>query len=213
MAKQHHISTVMTSCDPRVAQGLTDPDVIELWLLRQQSPLTRSCYERDIRRLLGWTGKSLTHASALDLERFAIWLAASGLASISVGRTLAAVRSLFRFAERIGYCSNVAARRSAAKRSAREREALGRGRRSEIDFHGAEPAQPYTPDLVVCVGAAGFGGMRTPLGASSAAWWCWPNHCTGERAAHPRGFAPHGDVANACRPKGGCARGRAGIPI
>ena len=83
--------------------------MIELWLLRQQSPLTRSCYERDARRLLGWTGKHLTQTTALDLERFAVGLIASSLASISVGRTLAAVRSIFRFAERIGYCSNVAA--------------------------------------------------------------------------------------------------------
>lgn len=44
--------------------------------------------------------------TALDLERFAVGLGSSGLATISQGRTLAAVRSLFRFAERIGYCSN-----------------------------------------------------------------------------------------------------------
>jgi site-specific recombinase XerD len=36
-------------------------------------------------------------------------LAGSGLAPISQGRTLAAIRSFFRFAERIGYCRNVAA--------------------------------------------------------------------------------------------------------
>lgn len=99
----------METIDPRVSQGLADADVIELWLLRQQSPLTRSCYERDIRRLLSSAGKLLPQTAALDLERFAVALAASGLASISVGRTLAAVRSLFRFAERIGYCRNVAA--------------------------------------------------------------------------------------------------------
>jgi len=42
------------------------------------------------------------------LERFAEALAGSGLAPISQGRTLAAVRSLFRFAQRIGYCGNPA---------------------------------------------------------------------------------------------------------
>jgi hypothetical protein len=72
----------MRTCDPRVASALTNPDVIKLWLLRQQSPLTRSCYERDIRRLLGWMGKPMIETTALDLERFAVGLAGSGLASI-----------------------------------------------------------------------------------------------------------------------------------
>ena len=44
----------------------------------------------------------------LDLERFAEMLADSGLAPISQGRTLAAIRSFFRFSERIGFCRNVA---------------------------------------------------------------------------------------------------------
>jgi integrase/recombinase XerD len=99
----------METIDPQVAAGLTDADVIELWLRRQQSPLTRSAYERDIRRLLSWTGKGLAQTTALELERFAVALSESGLASISVGRTLAAVRSLFRFAARVGYCTNAAA--------------------------------------------------------------------------------------------------------
>src|SRR5450432_3596413 len=106
---QHYITTVMEIIDPRVAAGLADADVIELWLHRQQSPLTRSAYERDIRKLLAWAGKPLTLITALDLERFAVALSDSGLASISQGRTLAAVRSLFRFAQRIGYCVNIAA--------------------------------------------------------------------------------------------------------
>ena len=106
---EHHITTVMETIDPHIAAGLSDTNVIELWLHRQPSPLTRSAYERDIRRLRSWTGKGLAQTTALDLERFAVALSESGLASISVGRTLAAVRSLFRFAARIGYCANVAA--------------------------------------------------------------------------------------------------------
>jgi len=65
-------------------------------------------YLRDIRRLLSATSLKLTETSALDLERFAESLAGSGLAPISQGRTLAAVRSFFRFAQRIGYCANPA---------------------------------------------------------------------------------------------------------
>ena len=106
---EHHITTVMETIDPQVAAGLGDAEIIELWLHRQPSPLTRSAYERDIRRLRSWTGKRLSQTAVLDLERFAVALSESGLASISVGRTLAAVRSLFRFAARVGYCTNVAA--------------------------------------------------------------------------------------------------------
>jgi site-specific recombinase XerD len=65
-------------------------------------------YLRDIRRLLRTTGLKLPKTSALDLERFAEALAGSGLAPISQGRTLAAVRSLFQVAQRFGYCGNPA---------------------------------------------------------------------------------------------------------
>jgi len=106
--RERYISTVMETINPPVSPRLTDAKVIELWLRRQRSPLTRSVYRRDIRRLLRETGLKLPKTSALDLERFAESLAGSGLAPISQGRTLAAVRSLFRFAERIGYCANPA---------------------------------------------------------------------------------------------------------
>jgi integrase/recombinase XerD len=91
------------------SKGLSDCEVIELWLRRQQSPATRSVYRRDVSRLTTWSDKTLAETDPLDLERFAEMLAGSGLAPISQGRTLAAVRSFFRFAERIGFCRNVAA--------------------------------------------------------------------------------------------------------
>ena len=61
-----------------------------------------------------WSDKTLAEIDPLDLERFAEALAGSGLAPISQGRTLAAIRSFFRFAERIGYCRNVAGRAGTA---------------------------------------------------------------------------------------------------
>jgi len=62
----------------------------------------------DMGRLTTCSDKTLAETDPLDLERFAEKLAGSGLAPISQGRTLAAIRSFFRFAERIGYCRNVA---------------------------------------------------------------------------------------------------------
>lgn len=99
----------METIKPPGSKGLTDSEVIELWLCRQRSPLTRSVYRRDIGRLLRLMSRTLAEIGALDLERFAEALAGSGLAPISQGRTLAAIRSFFRFAERIGYCRNAAA--------------------------------------------------------------------------------------------------------
>lgn len=105
-----HISTVMrTSSQPTGSKGLSDSGVIDLWLRRQRSSATRSVYRRDITRLTTCSDKTLLETDPLDLERFAEMLAGSGLAPISQGRTLAAIRGFFRFVERIGYCRNVAA--------------------------------------------------------------------------------------------------------
>jgi integrase/recombinase XerD len=75
-----------------------DSEIIELWLTSQPSPHTRSCYQRDIDRLSAFTGKPIGKLKLGDLQRFAQSLA--GLAPISRGRTIAAIRSLFRFCQR-----------------------------------------------------------------------------------------------------------------
>jgi integrase/recombinase XerD len=98
----------METIQPAADKGLIEPEMVGLWLNRQRSLLTRSVYRRDINRLLNWSDKTLAETTALDLERFAEALAGSGLAPVSQGRTLAAIRSFFRFAERIGYCRNSA---------------------------------------------------------------------------------------------------------
>lgn len=107
MPQLRYITTLMETLEPR--PRLADSDVIELWLCRQRSPLTRSVYLRDISRLVFSIRRKLADISPLDLERFAASLAGSGLAPISQGRTLAAIRGFFRFADRIGYCRNPAA--------------------------------------------------------------------------------------------------------
>jgi site-specific recombinase XerD len=108
--RERYIRSVMeTITQPIGSKGLSDTEIIDLWLRRQRSSLTRSVYQRDMGRLTTWSDKTLAETDPLDLERFAEMLAGTGLAPISQGRTLAAIRSFFRFAERIGYCRNVAA--------------------------------------------------------------------------------------------------------
>jgi hypothetical protein len=67
----------METIKPFVSNEMDDSDVIELWLSRQRSPLTRSVYQRDINRLLAATKSALAETTALDLERFADALAGS----------------------------------------------------------------------------------------------------------------------------------------
>jgi integrase/recombinase XerD len=80
-----------------------DSEIIELWLERQASPHTRGCYRRDSARLLAHVRKPLNRISLGDLQGFAQSLIQAGLAPISRVRTLAAVRSLFGFCQRMRY--------------------------------------------------------------------------------------------------------------
>lgn len=80
-----------------------DKEIIELWLAKQSSPHTRSCYQRDVARILSSSAKSLKDITLADLQRFAQSLEHTGLAPISRARTLAAVKSLFGFCQRTRY--------------------------------------------------------------------------------------------------------------
>ena len=86
-----------------------DSRIIELWLERQASPHTRGCYRRDVARLLVDVPKSLSRIALGDLQCFAQSLIQAGLAPISRARTLAVVKSLFGFCQRMRYVSAIAA--------------------------------------------------------------------------------------------------------
>ena len=87
-----------------------DAQIIELWLNRQASPHTRSCYRRDVDRLVHFLRKPLTGVTLGDLQGFAQSLIDSGLAPVSRLRTIAAIKSLFGFCVRMyRFCTNPAA--------------------------------------------------------------------------------------------------------
>ncbi len=81
----------------------TDSEIIGMWPERQRSPLTRDCYRRDANRLLRHASRPLRAMNLADLQSFAQSLEAERLAPISRARTLAAVRSLFGFCQRLGF--------------------------------------------------------------------------------------------------------------
>jgi site-specific recombinase XerD len=81
----------------------SDSTILKLWLNSQASPHTRSCYRRDADRLLAHVNKPLAAVDLGDLQDFAQSLVDAGLAPVSRLRTLAAVKSLFGFCERMKY--------------------------------------------------------------------------------------------------------------
>src|SRR5437879_1133502 len=80
-----------------------DNRIINLWLERQPSLHTRSCYQRDATKLFTHIGKSLSCITLGNLQSFTRALSRSGLAPISRARTVAAVKSLFAFCCRQRY--------------------------------------------------------------------------------------------------------------
>ena len=82
------------------------PDLLAIWL-HGRSPHTQAAYRADARRFLEICGKPLEQITLADIQCFADSL--SG-ADASRYRTLSAVKALFAFAHRLGYCPfNVAA--------------------------------------------------------------------------------------------------------
>jgi hypothetical protein len=56
---------------PTGSKGLSDSEVVELWLRRQRSSATQSVSRRDVARLGTWPDKTLAETDPFDLERFA----------------------------------------------------------------------------------------------------------------------------------------------
>ncbi len=83
-----------------IAGDTNDDAMLRLWL-HGRSPHTQRAYARDTRRFLAFVQKPLTAVTLGDLQAFTDSLTA--LSSSSRIRTLAAIKSLFAFAHRLGY--------------------------------------------------------------------------------------------------------------
>lgn len=93
---------VPTAVEGLTRQADTDSQLIDLWL-HGKSPQTQRVYRRDADRFLSLAGKGLRQATLGDVQAYADSLAAGGLAPITQGRILSAVKSLLAFGHRIGY--------------------------------------------------------------------------------------------------------------
>lgn len=85
---------------PGVQQADTDQQLVRLWL-HGRSPHTQRAYRADAHRFLTFVARPLHLVGLGDVQAFADALAA--LAPSSRARTLAAVKSLLAFGQRVGY--------------------------------------------------------------------------------------------------------------
>src|ERR671938_153138 len=86
-----------------VRQADTDRHLIELWLGNQASRHTRRNYARQAHRFLVFVRKPLAEVRLGDLQAFAASLEAEGQASATRATAIAALKSLFTFAQEAGY--------------------------------------------------------------------------------------------------------------
>ncbi len=82
------------------AQADDDAQMIRLWLARSSSPNTRRNYEREAARFLAHVGQSLGAVRIGDLQDY---IARRPGSSATVALTAAALKSLFAFAQEVGY--------------------------------------------------------------------------------------------------------------
>jgi site-specific recombinase XerD len=85
---------------PPPAQADDDAQMVRLWLARSASPNTRRNYEREARRFMEHVGKPLGSVRMGDLQDY---IAARPGSSATVALTAAALKSLFAFAQEVGY--------------------------------------------------------------------------------------------------------------
>ena len=80
-----------------------DHQLVETWAARQASPLTRSSYRHQGKRLLARLGVPLAEATAADLQGYIASL--GNLAPATIGLAVASVKSLYAFGRATGVLS------------------------------------------------------------------------------------------------------------
>jgi integrase/recombinase XerD len=81
-----------------------DPDVARFLAVAaaRLAPRTIEAYRRDLTAFAAWSGKRLAHAKTTDVERYLAELRAAGLASTTIARRAASLRSFFRHQVLVG---------------------------------------------------------------------------------------------------------------
>jgi integrase/recombinase XerD len=94
------MAIVASVAEPAVPSVPTDDQLVAMWLHGRTAHTVRA-YAGDVARFRAFVGKALARVTLPDLQAFADAL--SPLAASSQGRTLAAIKSLLRYAHGLGY--------------------------------------------------------------------------------------------------------------
>lgn len=88
----------------------SDADLVELWLEKHASQQTREAYRRDIEQFVEWADLPLRRVVLRDVQRWKRELNDRDLKPATRARKIAALKSLYTFAETVGFVKfNVAA--------------------------------------------------------------------------------------------------------
>ncbi len=90
------------SVSPGKSQAEDDMHLVDLWL-RGKSVHSQEAYRRDVNQFVDFVDKPFTSVDLKHLWNWVDALSVKGLAPATIARKLAAVKSLFTFAHRIGY--------------------------------------------------------------------------------------------------------------
>ena len=86
----------------RVTNASSDTHLIQLWL-RSKSPNSIDAYSRDVHQFIDHANLSLSEVKIEHMWNWMDSLRAEGLATSTISRKLAAIKSLFSFAQKVGY--------------------------------------------------------------------------------------------------------------
>ena len=93
---------IARQCPSIPRQAETDSQVIQLWI-HGRSQHTQRAYLKDVQDFLDSVSKSLQQITLGDLQQYSDHLHSKNMAPASCRRKLAAIKSMFGFAHRIGY--------------------------------------------------------------------------------------------------------------
>jgi site-specific recombinase XerD len=127
----------------QVAQVQTDSQVVAMWL-HGRPATTQRAYSYEVQGLLAFVAKPLAHITLVGLQGYFSGL--ETLAPASRARAVNAVKSLFRFAQRIGY---IQFNPAAAILSPKIKNTLAERILSESDVHRLLALEPHARNRVL----------------------------------------------------------------
>lgn len=95
--------TDLVTQHPTQTRASSDDELVNVWLRSKRSEQTKRAYRRDTDQFREWTGKRLRALTLEDVQAYVDDLSSGDYAASTVRRKVMAMRSLLKFAHRVGY--------------------------------------------------------------------------------------------------------------